>query len=139
MELGGKVKVRVNAGCPSYVKMIRAKDGFIYELSDAGMLVTGLSIIQRGIPLASEDAATSAKVGDQYTFLGVASLPTEFGAIHTALVEDSTGKRSYTKVNNKIVTLILTKLSLGKKATAKITEILFPGGKRKHYDAVWGR
>lgn len=137
LELPGKLKVRVNSGCPSNVKKVRAKNGFIYALSDDDLLVSGISITQRGVPLVSADEATSAKVGDQYTFLGVTSLPTEFGAIHTALVEDAEGKRVYTKVNAKVPTLVLTKLSLGKIPVAKISAILAPGGKRKHYDVEW--
>jgi hypothetical protein len=137
LELKGKMKVRVNAGCPGTVQKIRSLNGFIYALSEAGTLISGISITQRGEALVSGDEATSAKVGDNFTFLGVTSLPTQFGAIHTALVEDAAGKKIYTKVNSKVPTLVLTKLSLGKVPVAKISKILVPGGKRKHYDVEW--
>jgi hypothetical protein len=137
LELPGKLKVRVNSGCPNTVKKVRSKNGFIYTLSDDGLLVAGVSITQRGVPLVSADEDKSARVGDAFTFLGVTTLPTEFGSIHTALVEDSEGNRTYTKVNSKVPTLVLTKLSLGKIPVAKISGILTPGGKRKHYDVEW--
>lgn len=137
LVLEGDLKVRVNRGCPGVVTKIRSKDGFIYALSEQNTLICGISIVPRGVSLVSENPETSAKVGDTYTFLGVTSLPTEYGALHTALVVDPTGRQVYTKVNAKVPTLVLTKLSLGKPAIAQISNILTPGGQRKNYDVVW--
>ena len=137
LTLSNKMKVRVNVGCSGTVTKIKSLNGFIYSLTAAGHLLAGISIVPRGVPLVGKEEDNLAKVGDSYTFLGVASLPTEFGAIHTALVEDESGKRTYTKVDSKIPTLVLTKLSLKKAAVAKISAILSPGGKRIHYANEW--
>jgi hypothetical protein len=137
LTLSNKMKVRVNTGCSGTVTKIKSLNGFVYSLSAAGHLLSGISIVPRGVPLVGKEEDNLAKVGDQYTFLGVASLPTEFGFIHTALVEDEKGNRTYTKVDSKIPTLVLTKLSLKKVAVAKISTILSPGGKRVHYSNEW--
>jgi hypothetical protein len=137
LTLSNKMKVRVNTGCSGTVTKIKSINGFIYSLTPVGHLLSGISIVPRGVPLVGKEEDNLAKVGDQYTFLGVASLPTEFGSIHTALVEDEKGNRIYTKVDSKIPTLVLTKLSLKKAAVAKISAILSPGGKRQHYANEW--